>query len=255
MKRFACFIVSAIILLSFLTVSAHEREYHFYIKRGKDHAPAKTDPAFDALLDDACFYRDAHAAENDEKRIYLTFDAGYENGNVAKILDILKKNSVTGAFFVLAHLIDAHPDLLARMKSEGHLICNHTARHKNMAHFDDAAFKAELGALEEIYTQKTGESLSKFYRPPEGSFSFSNIKTAKEMGYKTVFWSLAYCDWNDDVAPSRGKAIEILKKNTHNGAIVLLHPTSQINVDILQEMIDYWKQEGYVFGSLEEVGC
>ena len=122
-----------------------------------------------------------------------------------------------------------------------------------MARFSADAFRDELCALEKVYTEKTGAVLSRFYRPPEGTFSYSNLETADEMGYTTVFWSLAYCDWNDSVAPTREKAMQILRNNTHPGAIVLLHPTSQINVDILGEMIRYWRCEGYTFGSLTDL--
>ena len=140
------------------------------------------------------------------------------------------------------------------MKKEGHLVCNHTARHKNMARFEKDAFKNELSALETLYETQTGNRLDRFYRPPEGTFSFSNLSWAKEMGYKTVFWSLAYKDWNDEVVPSREKAVEILKKNTHPGAVVLLHPTTALNAEILPEMISYWRAEGYRFGTLNEIG-
>lgn len=253
MRRFCLFLLSAALLLSFFTVSAAESEYHFYIKRGKDHAPPETDGRFLSLFRDSCFYRDMGAEARKEKKLYLTFDAGYENGNVSKILDVMKEEGVTGAFFVLSHLVKSEPQLLTRMKAEGHLICNHTARHKNMACFDDEAFVAELSALETLYTQTTGEELSRFYRPPEGTFSEQNLRCAEKMGYKTVFWSLAYADWCDDVAPSAEKAIELLKENTHDGAIVLLHPTTARNVQVLTEMIRYWKAAGYTFHSLNEL--
>lgn len=253
MKRFFVFMISAAFLLSLLSASAQGAEHHFYIKRGKDHAPALTDPAFERAFGNAAFYRDVAAGDAEEKRIYLTFDAGYENGNVAKILDILHEEGVPGAFFVLSHLVTANTDLVKRMHSEGHLVCNHTARHKNMAGFSPDAFRAELQTLERIYAEQTGATLSRFYRPPEGTFSYSNLETAAAMGYKTVFWSLAYCDWNDSVAPSREKAMQILQDNTHPGAIVLLHPTSQINVDILRDMIRYWRAEGYSFHALTEL--
>ena len=254
MKRLFVFMISASLLLSFLSASASEAENHFYIKRGVSHAPATTDPAFESACGEKAFYRDVRAGETGEKRIYLTFDAGYENGNVAKILDILKEENVPGAFFVLAHLVEANTDLVKRMRNEGHLVCNHTAHHKNMAKLSLNDFCSEIRSLEEIYTEKTGEQLARFYRPPEGTFSFSNLEHANEMGYRTVFWSLAYCDWNDRVAPSKEKAMQILRDNTHPGAIVLLHPMSQINVDILREMIQYWRAEGYRLCSLEEVG-
>lgn len=257
MKRFCCFLFSAALLLSSFSVlgakATEEAEHHFFIKRAKEHAPAETDPTFEAAFGERAFYRDKRAEEMGEKRIYLTFDAGYENGNVGKILDILKAEGVPGTFFVLSHLIKSAPSLVLRMEAEGHLVCNHTAHHKNMAQLTEAEFCAELSALENAYHALTGKKMTGFYRPPEGSFSVSNLTWAEKMGYKTVFWSLAYCDWNDSVAPKREKAIELLQKNTHRGAIVLLHPTSDINVSILREMIGYWKAEGYTFHTVAEV--
>lgn len=254
MKRFIAFLLSALLLLPVFQVNASQEEKHFYIKRGCDHASPTTDPSFISAFGDSCFYLDQKSAEQGEKKLYLTFDAGYENGNISKILDVLKEEKVPAAFFVLSHLIKSEPSLLERMKKEGHLVCNHTARHKNMARFEKDAFKNELSALETLYETQTGNRLDRFYRPPEGTFSFSNLSWAKEMGYKTVFWSLAYKDWNDEVAPNREKAVEILKKNTHPGAVVLLHPTTALNADILPEMISYWRAEGYCFGTLNEIG-
>lgn len=254
MKRFIVFLLSATVLLSFFCVFAVKEEKHFYIKRGEGHVPPTTDPSFLAAFGESSFFLDRKAAENGEKKIYLTFDAGYENGNIAKILDVLKEEEVKGAFFVLSHLIKSQPVLLKRMSDEGHLVCNHTARHKNMALLKKEDFCAELSSLENLYTQQTGNELSKFYRPPEGTFSIENLNWANEMGYKTVFWSLAYKDWNDEVTPQKEKAIEILKKNTHPGAIVLLHPTTSLNAEILREMIEYWRAEGYIFGTLDTIG-
>ena len=196
---------------------------------------------------------DMQSAEKGDKRIYLTFDAGYENGNVAKILDVLKEEKAPAAFFVLSHFIKSAPELVARMESEGHLICNHTAQHRNMAKLNADAFRAELERLECLYTETTGKKLARFYRPPEGTFSISNLSTAKAMGYKTVFWSLSYKDWNDDIATNKEKALAILKENTHPGAIVLLHPTTAQNTDILREMIAYWRAEGYTISSIDAI--
>lgn len=254
MKKIGLFLISAALFLSCFSVHAEEKEHHFYIKRAEDHLPPSTDPAYLSAFGNDGFYLDSIAAEKGEKVLYLTFDAGYENGNIAKILDVLKEEKVTGAFFVLSHLIKSQPELLLRMKEEGHLVCNHTAHHKNMAKMDESTFCEELLALESLYMEQTGNELAKFYRPPEGTFSVSNLAWARKLGYKTVFWSLMYKDWNDDVVPEREKAIEILKKNTHPGAIVLLHPTTARNADILREMIEYWRAEGYTFGSLDMIG-
>lgn len=253
MKRIWMFLLSAVLFLSVFATSASAEEWHFYIKRAKDHARPATDPRFLEVFDGDCFYLD-NTSDESEKRIYLTFDAGYENGNIVKILDILKEENVPAAFFVLSHLIRSETALVTRMAEEGHLVCNHTARHKNMARCNDDAFASELESLEKLYTEETGKELAKFYRPPEGTFSAENIKKAKEMGYKTVFWSLAYKDWNDEVAPTVDKAIELLKTNTHPGAIVLLHPTSKVNTEILRDMIRYWRAEGYTLCSLDQMG-
>ena len=253
MKRFLLFLISAALLIPIITTSAAGEEYHFYVKRGKDHTPPTTDERFLSTFGDACFYLDCTAAQSGEKKIYLTFDAGYENGNVAKILDVLKEENVPAAFFVLSHFVKSAPELIARMNEEGHLVCNHTASHKNMARMDSACFTAELDRLDSLYFDLTGKRLARFYRPPEGTFSVSNIDTAKKMGYKTVFWSLSYKDWHDDIATCKEKALEILKKNTHPGAIVLLHPTTAQNTEILREMIAYWRAEGYTISSLNEI--
>lgn len=254
MKRFLTFFLSALLLLSLFSSFAVQKEKHFYIKRGVDHASPTTDPSFLSAFGNNNFYLDHRAANSGEKKLYLTFDAGYENGNIEKILNILKEENIKGAFFVLSHLIQSAPTLVKRMQEEGHFVCNHTARHKNMALLEKTDFCTELSALEKVYTALTGNGLAKFYRPPEGTFSVENLNWANEMGYKTVFWSLAYKDWNDEVAPSREKAIEILKKNTHPGAIVLLHPTTALNAEILREMIAYWRTEGYSFGTLDMIG-
>lgn len=253
MKVFLTFLVSAAVFLSQFSVLAGEKEEHFYIKRAEEHMSPTTDPSYLSMFGDRGFYMDTQAACTGKKILYLTFDAGYENGNIAKILDIMKEEKVPGAFFVLSHLIRSAPALLSRMQEEGHLVCNHTARHKNMAQMGETGFCDELSSLETLYREQTGKDLAKFYRPPEGTFSASNLTWAEKLGYKTVFWSLMYKDWNDDVAPSREKAIEILKKNTHPGAIVLLHPTTALNVDILREMIEYWRAEGYTFGTLDMI--
>lgn len=252
MKKVLFSLTSLLLLLVLPFASAAEAKgQSWYIKRNPSHEQPQSE--LSALLGDSAFYVNQNCS-TDDKVIYLTFDVGYENGNVARVLDILKEEQVTGAFFLLAHAIKSQPALMERMEKEGHLLCNHTVRHKDMSTFDKEAFEEELRTLEKIYSEcREGKSLAAFYRPPEGKFSKENLIWAKDMGYKTVFWSLTYADWNDSVAPSDEKAKQILKDNTHNGAIVLLHPTSDINVRILKDMIGYWKEQGYRFGSLQEL--
>ena len=188
----------------------------------------------------------------DEKNIYLTFDAGYENGYMEGILDVLKEKEVPAAFFLVGNYLEEHPDLVKRMVEEGHLVGNHTMHHPDMSELaEEEDFAKELKDLEGIYQEITGESMKAYYRPPQGKFSESNLKMAKDMGYKTIFWSLAYVDWYEDKQPSREEAINLLNERIHPGAIVLLHSTSKTNSQILGELIDGWKGEGYTFCSLE----
>lgn len=199
-------------------------------------------------------YQAAYIGNTNEKVLYLTFDAGYENGCTAKILDTLKEKQVPAAFFLVGNYIRQSPDLVRRMVAEGHTVGNHTMHHYDMSRLSDkAAFSKELTDLEALYKETVGQELPKFYRPPQGIYSEENLKMAQELGYKTLFWSLAYVDWNNDSQPTREAAFAKLLPRTHNGAVVLLHSTSKTNAEILGELIDKWKEAGYRFGTLEEL--
>ena len=199
-------------------------------------------------------YQAAYIGNTSEKVLYLTFDAGYENGCTARILDTLKEKQVPAAFFLVGNYIQRSPDLVRRMAEEGHIVGNHTMHHYDMSKLSDkAAFSKELTDLETLYQETVGQELPKFYRPPQGIYSEENLKMAQELGYKTVFWSLAYVDWNNDAQPTKEAAFAKLLPRTHNGAVVLLHSTSKTNAEILGELIDKWKDMGYRFGTLEEL--
>ena len=194
------------------------------------------------------------AGNSPDKTIYLTFDAGYENGYTQRILDILKQEEGPAAFFLVGDYIKANPEIVKRMEKDGHIVGNHTMTHPDMAIITDAEdFKKELEDLEELYEETTGHKMKKFYRPPQGKYSIENLKLAKEMGYKTFFWSLAHVDWYVDNQPTREEALNILNSRIHNGAIVLLHSTSKTNCEILEELIKGWKEEGYRFESIEKI--
>ena len=199
-------------------------------------------------------YQAAYIGNVGEKVLYLTFDAGYENGCTAKILDTLKEKQVPAAFFLVGNYIRQSPDLVRRMVAEGHTVGNHTMHHYDMSRLSDkAAFSKELTDLEALYKETVGQELPKYYRPPQGIYSEENLKMAQELGYKTLFWSLAYVDWNNDAQPTREAAFAKLLPRTHNGAVVLLHSTSKTNAEILGELIDKWKAMGYRFGTLDEL--
>ena len=195
-----------------------------------------------------------YLGDTSEKVIYLTFDAGYENGCTAKILDVLQKHQVKAAFFLVGNYIEKNEDLVRRMVKEGHIVGNHTMHHYDMSKLSDkAAFSKEVTDLEILYKTTTGMDMPKYYRPPQGIYSEENLRMAKELGYKTVFWSLAYVDWNNDAQPSREQAFSKLLPRIHNGAVVLLHSTSQTNAEILDELLTKWKEMGYRFASIEEL--
>ena len=226
----------------------------WYVRRNHDHKQPALDPSFSYIEEYDAYYVDKRAEEREDKVLYLTFDAGYENGNVAKILDTMKAEGVTGAFFILDNLILRNEELVRRMKEEGHLVCNHTLRHRDMTKIrDKETFAHELSALEDLYRERIGAEMARYYRPPEGRFCEENLKMAKELGYKTVFWSLAYADWDNANQPSREAALKKILDNTHNGAVILLHPTSATNAAILPELIRVWREEGYRFGTLDEL--
>ena len=238
-----------------ITVFATSESYSWYCVHCPDNKQPSCDSSMRFIEDHGGYYIDKkHNDQSSEKVVYLTFDAGYENGNVAKILDILKSENVKAAFFILKHLIENDKELVLRMANEGHAVCNHTARHKDMTKIQDPQeFHNELKALEDIYYENTGRVMAKYYRPPEGKFTLKNLMTANELGYKTVFWSFAYADWDNNHQMSLEAAKKKILSNIHNGAILLLHPTSATNAAILKDVIKNLKLQGYRFATLDEL--
>lgn len=211
-------------------------------------------PEGNATADFLKQYDAYYIGNTEEKKVYLTFDAGYENGYMPQILDALKKNDVNATFFVVSTFMKTNPELVKRMVDEGHIIGNHTNTHPNMSKMSTMEdFKAEIEPVEKLYKEITGEEMKKFYRPPQGVYSELNLQMAKELGYKTIFWSLAYVDWYQDKQPSKDEAFNKLIPRLHNGAVILLHSTSKTNAEILDELIQKIKSEGYEFSTLDEL--
>ena len=211
-------------------------------------------PRGPATVEELAALNAAYLADTTRQKIYLTFDSGYENGCTAKILDVLQKHQVPAAFFLVGNYIQRNPELVKRMVDEGHTVGNHTMHHYDMSRISDrASFAKELTDLEDLYRQVTGRAMQKYYRPPQGIYSQENLEMAKELGYKTLFWSLAYVDWNNQNQPSREHAMSKLLPRIHNGAVVLLHSTSRTNAEILDEVLTEWKKMGYTFGDISEI--
>jgi len=211
-------------------------------------------PTGNSSAEELAKYNAYYVADTEEKKIYLTFDCGYENGNTEAMLDALKKHNAKATFFVVGHYLETAPDIVKRMVSEGHTIGNHTYHHPDMSKISDAAaFQKEMDDVRTCYQELIGEEMPMYYRPPQGKYSLSNLQMARDLGYSTFFWSLAYVDWNVDDQPAKSVAMEKLTKRVHPGAVVLLHNTSKTNAEVLDELLTEWEKMGYSFGTLEEL--
>lgn len=240
------------VIASAFSPRALAAESCWYVRRNGECRPGFPADAEEVSQYDG-FYIDNNCERGGYKRLYLTFDVGYENGNVEKILNVLKEKNVPAAFFVLDNIILKNTDLVMRMTDEGHLVCNHTKRHRNLSYASAEEIAADLQALEKIYTDSTGLEMSKYFRFPEGRYSIEAMKAVQSLGYKTVFWSFGYEDWDNNRQPSEDYAVKKILSNTHNGAVILLHPTSTTNANILSGLIDRWREMGYEFGTLDQL--
>lgn len=211
-------------------------------------APPVANASQDCLKEFGALY----VGDTNKKEIYITFDAGFENGNTERILDALKKHGVKATFFLVGNYFETQPELVKRMAEEGHTIGNHTYSHPDMSKIGDIqSFQTELQKNEALYRDILGSEMPKLYRPPQGKFCEENLKMAQQLGYSTVFWSLAYVDWYTDDQPTPEQAFSKLLPRIHPGAVVLLHSTSSTNAEILDELLTKWEETGYSFGDLE----
>ncbi len=225
--------------------------YSWYIVRDDNHGVSGCDRSFSIEQYDA-YYADLDCSE-DEKVMYLTFDCGYENGYTEQILDILKKHDAKACFFVTQTYIRDNIEIVTRMKEEGHQVGNHTVRHPSMPSISIEEQKEELKTCADYMKEVTGYDMDPYYRPPKGEYSERTLQLAKDMGYKTIFWSMAYLDYDVNRQPGRDYVIEHFKKYHHNGAIPLIHNVSQSNAEALDAVLTYLTEEGYRFVSLDEM--
>ena len=221
---------------------------------GLSFGESGTQPVGNASAEDLAWYDAYFVGDDSEKVLYLTFDCGYENGNTEPILDALKKHDAKGTFFVVGHFLETAPEMAKRMVEEGHAVGNHTYHHLDMPTISDQeTFRKEMDDVANLFQEITGEELSPYYRPPQGKCNVSNLKMAQELGYCTIFWSLAHVDWNQDNQPSHQEALDKLTSRVHPGAIVLLHNTSKTNGEILDELLTNWEEMGYTFRPLSDL--
>jgi peptidoglycan-N-acetylmuramic acid deacetylase len=255
MKRIFIITIAIVLLLGIsLNASAtSEASFSWYIKRRGNLQPI-LDSAQELILKHEGYYIDKKLTdESKTKKIYLTFDLGYENGNTKRILDTLNKHNVKAAFFILDNIIQKNTNLVTEMIKNGHLVCNHSKNHKNMSKLSETEIIEDLTSLEKLMIEKTGHNIAKYFRFPEGRYSEEALITVKNLGYKSIFWSFAYEDWDNNKQMPPEKAIKKVLSNTHNGAVMLFHPTSKTNADIFDDLINEWKSMGYSFGTLDEL--
>lgn len=248
MKRFLTFVLAMLVLTGTVPVNAESENWGLgFGEEGvkpKGNASAKDMKELDAY----------YIGAGNDKDVYLTFDAGYDNGHTEAILDTLKKTEVPAAFFLVGTYIRDNPDLVRKMVDDGHIVGNHTMTHPDMSAISDMeSFKDELCKTEEYYKETTGQDMPKYYRPPRGTYSKENLEMAQKLGYKTIFWSLAYVDWNTDAQPTKEEAFSKLLPRLHPGTVLLLHSTSSTNAEILEELIQTYRDNGYTFKSLDEL--
>jgi peptidoglycan-N-acetylmuramic acid deacetylase len=217
-------------------------------KRNSDHLPVLGYTKSDLSKYDAYYIR-----ETDEKVIYLTFDEGYENGFTPAILDTLKENGVHAAFFVTLPYIRSNPELVIRMKEEGHLVANHSNTHKSFPTLSDEEVIKELQDTANYFEEITGYEMDPFFRPPMGEYSDRILYLTRKEGYKTIFWSIAYMDWDVNNQPGKDFVYNHFLENHHPGAIPLVHAVSSSNTEALDSVLKAMKNQGYRFGSLYEL--
>ncbi|WP_406677458.1 polysaccharide deacetylase family protein [Neomoorella carbonis] len=187
-----------------------------------------------------------------QKKIYLTFDLGYEAGYTAKILDTLKQHNVKAAFFVTGDFVKKQPQLVKRIAAEGHIVGNHTETHPDLSSLTPEGITRELKSVDQRLAA-LGVPAAKFFRPPQGVFSEIVLKTARDNGYRAVLWSFAYRDWLTDEQPEKGFARTTILKGAFPGSVLLLHAVSRSNTEVLGDVILELKSRGYTFGTLNDL--
>ncbi len=218
----------------------------WWFTRNQQHQPATINQDIAALL---AQNNGIYLIPNNSKKIYLTFDCGYELGYTSKILDTLNRKQVKAAFFITGQFIQTQPELVKRMQASGHLVCNHTLNHPDLPTLSHEKFNQEIKSLEQKYSDLTGAQMARYLRPPMGNYSPTTLKWTNELGYTTVFWSMAFQDWDPNKQPGAAVSHKHVLDNIHPGAVILLHAVSQSNTEALEQIITDLQAQGYVFST------
>lgn len=230
----------------------------WYMVRNEEHQPTGCDDTIDIYKYGGYHIgtggiNSATEANANEKVMYLTFDCGYENNYTSQILDVLKEQNVPACFFVTQTYIRDNVELTKRMKMEGHQVGNHTVTHPSMPTKSYEEIIEEINGCADYMAEKTGYSMDPYLRPPMGEYSERTLKLTQDLGYKTIFWSMAYMDYDVNNQPGASYVTAHFEKYHHNGAIILMHNVSSSNAEALETVIENMRAKGYRFASLNEL--
>ncbi|GEL78138.1 delta-lactam-biosynthetic de-N-acetylase [Tenuibacillus multivorans] len=248
MKRVFLGLLAIVVWFS-MTIPVTSEAYGYGYKKKYNEQPP--DLGFYAPLIEK--YNGIYMGDPDQKKVYLTFDNGYEQGYTGTILDILKDKKVPATFFLTGNYVTDNPDLVKRMVDEGHIIGNHSNKHLDFTKSSEKEIKEDLSNLDKKIKKYTEQDSVLFFRPAKGVFNEKSLALTDELGYINVFWTVAFVDWHKDRKNGWKKSFDEVMKQIHPGAIILLHTVSQDNADALNHMIDELRKRGYEFGSLEEL--
>lgn len=236
--------------LLFNPYAAEADEFHWGFKKATDGIPPDAGEALNQLLDR---YGALYKGRPDAKVAYLTFDNGYENGYTESILNTLKKENVPATFFLTGHYVKSATPLVKRMIADGHGIGNHSYGHPNMANLSEARMKEEWEKFDGLLREQTGMKRTVYARPPEGTFNEKVLAKGNELGYRHIFWSVAFIDWHANKPRGRQYAYNELMTQLHPGAVILMHTVSPDNAEALPDFIRDAKKQGYEFRSLDDL--
>ena len=231
-------------------LSTEKKEHSYGVaKNGEPHDISKFAQKY---FESTGYKAVCYDTKSTEKALYLTFDCGWENGCTQKVLDILKEKDVPAAFFCTLDHIRSSPDLISRMINEGHIVGNHSAKHPDFSEISRQRMADEILGCENYLRENFGYS-SKFFRFPKGSYTENALELVDSMGMTSVFWSCAYADWDVNATKGGQYAFDTVTARLHPGAVILLHSVSPDNAEALGDIIDYARNNGYIFKSLNDI--
>lgn len=227
------------------------KKTNWWFRRKTEHAPSGSGEAFQIKEYQGFYLNDS--VEDEDKVIYMTIDCGYGSSHTQIMLDTFKKHNMKVMFFVTKFFIDSNPDYVKRMVEEGHMVGNHSVSHADLTSLTDEEIYNEIIGCEEAFYNVTGKQMDLYFRPPEGAYSKRTMQITEDLGYKTIFWSIAYNDYDKKNQPGEAYVIDHFATYHHNGAIPLMHNDSSSNLEAMDEVLTLLKEQGYRFGTLDEL--